>query len=350
MTIDIPMEDAYRQWMDDRQAERDFTIGPSGSHTCYRQQAYMYLEVPSTRKKDTNAADLGTLLHLGWSAMIRSQFDPEVRRPDVSIMVPGLPRAGSADDVDYVNHVVTDLKSAKDRVWQMWLNQGSPYDSYWDQVELYALGLRSLLGGDWTMRIVAFNRETGQKQEYERPADPEVGAAIAAKIERRHAALMVSRREVASGASDVQAELDLYPREGRGPGMGMPCDWCPFMDQCWQMPPQGEGGPSTPQAFSVREDATAVGEWAREYVEARTTAGKHYDQQKQAGEFLRGIEGVFPDANGVSYRIGMSGGKPSTAPDCEAMIERLESLGERPIFKEVTTPSRLSVRVVSRPK
>lgn len=346
---ELPNEDAYTQHMDARQAERAPGIGPSGVHDCFRQQAYRYLGVEPSNNRSTEAANLGTLLHLGWSALIAANYAPAEREADVTIDIPGLPRPGSADDVDWLHAVVTDLKTAKDRVWQSWLNKGGPYEKFWDQVELYAYGLHLIHGREWTLRIIAINRETGAKQEYERAADPERGAMLAEKIRDRHQVLILSMANVATSNGEVSAEDEVtrYPREGKGPGMGMPCDYCPWMDACWGTPP--EGSPLTPQSFSVDGDATAVGEFAREYIEARTIASKYYGMRDEAGAFLRGLDGTYTDANGVSYRVRMTGGYEKDEPDCEGMIEVLVSMGRKPIFKRVTTPLRLDVRVAKRP-
>lgn len=346
--LDLPSEDAYQLHMDARQAERSPGIGPSGVHGCFRQQAYQYLEVIPSNNRSTAAADLGTLLHLGWSAMIAANYLPHERQGDVTIVIPGLPRTGSADDVDWQQHVVTDLKTAKDRVWQSWLDKNGPYEHYWDQVELYAYGLHVMHNEAWTLRIVALNRETGAKVEYERAADPDRGRVLALRIATRHAALTEARTAAAGRSNEERAEAaTMFPPEGHGPGTGMPCDYCPWLSQCWPDAPDGSG--LTPQSFSVADDATAVGEFAREYVEARTEASKFYGQRDDVAAFLRGLDGTYPDANGVSYRVRMTGGNEKDEPDCEAMIERLESVGLAPIFKRSRTPQRLDVRVVKRP-
>lgn len=338
------MSIAYEEYMNWNQEGRSHFIGPSGVDDCYKKHAYFYMGAEPSEPSDTDAADLGTLFHLGWTTMIKSMFDPAERDADVRVDIEGMPRSGSADDVDYVNRIVTDLKTAKDRVWQSWMNSGSPYDSYWSQLELYALGLRQMHGGDWTMRILAFNRETGQRMEYTRPADPEVGQALVIKAAGRHNELMAAAAVTAS-VGDPLLLVGSFPREGRGPGRGMPCDWCPFMSLCWPEPTK-DGG--TPQSETIREDNEEIGAYAAEYLEAAAEASKAERRKYDAQAFLKGITGSFPDPNtGGTINITTAGGSRSQVVDCDAAAARLEELGEE-VPKKWT--SRASYPKVTRAK
>lgn len=319
----IDQDTAYEDYMLSNQEGRSHFIGPSGVNDCYRKHAYAYLGFENSTHVSTDAADLGTLFHLGWSALISNQYDPEVRRPDVKIEVEGLPRSGSSDDVDFVNRIVTDLKTAKDRVWQSWLDHEGPYENYWDQLELYALGLRQMYGGDWTMRILAFNRETGARQEYLRPADPEVGQALVAKAATRHSALISSASLLGTVAPEVL--VDDFPREGKGPGRGMPCDWCPFITECW--PSVDGSGDGSPQSATIAEDAAAIGVYASEYMEASAAEGKWKRAKYDSQAFLKGLDGEYPLPDGGTVRITTVGGKPKQVPDCEEMQATLEGMG-----------------------
>lgn len=321
--VTMTQDGSYDDYMLANQEGRSHFIGPSGVNNCYRQHAYRYLGFENSTHVSTAAADLGTLLHLGWSALISHQYDPEVRRPDVRIDIEGMPRSGSSDDVDFLNKVVTDLKSAKDRVWQGWLDHEGPYENYWDQLELYALGLRQMYGGDWTMRIIAFNRETGERKEYIRPADPEVGLALASKARVRHDALMGAAALV--GTVEPEDLVDTFPREGKGPGRGMPCDWCPFITKCW--PSADPDGPMSPQSMTAAGDVEAVGAYAEEYLQASAEASKAEYRKKDAQAFIKGLDGTYPSPDGGEIKITTVGGKPSQVPDCSAMQATLEELG-----------------------
>jgi hypothetical protein len=248
---------------------------------CNRQQAYRYFKVPASDYKSKDKADLGTLLHLGWSAMLAAMFDPTERRGDVEVHIPGLPRPGEADDVDFVNLIVTDLKSANDWAWQAAINRGGPYDNYWDQAEVYAFGLWSQYGGEWTLRIVLFNTEKGGEVEFTRPADPVRGERLAHIMSARHEAL------AAAVAGDGAPED--FPQDGNGPNTGFPCDWCEYVSVCW-----GDWeGDLSPQAATIVEDPEMVAAKAAEYLVARDEESAAKRRKDGAFSFLRGITGTF---------------------------------------------------------
>jgi len=207
----------FDEYMRGRQLERNPFIGPSTAKNCYRQHAYRYFGAQATDEVSTAAADFGTLLHLGWSEMIRRLYDPLERAADVVVQPKGMPRPGEADDVDFVNRTVTDLKTISGKVAQSWANRGGPYESYWDQLEVYALGLRQEFGGDWSLRIVAFDVETRTRQEFVKPADPVYAQSIVDRVVERHDALL--------GALSIGGSPEDFPREGNGPG-SFPCGWC----------------------------------------------------------------------------------------------------------------------------
>src|SRR5262245_17349672 len=200
------------------------SVGPSDTGGCRRQHAYRWHDTPKdSAPRSEAAARLGTLLHLGWSVMIKRLDDPG-RQADVKITLPGLPAPGYADDVDYTHRVCTDLKSTSDRAYQRWITYGLP-ERMWDQVEIYAYGLyvqhTPELPGDWTLRIVLLNRETGHETPFERPADHDRGRLLTDALAAEQARLEAS-------GSPYE-----FPRDGAGPGRGFPCDWCPWLRTCW---------------------------------------------------------------------------------------------------------------------
>lgn len=343
--MDTTNHDAYDTYMKVRQASHGshHSLGPSAAGSCLRQAAYKQFQVQPTKAPDTDAADLGTLMHLGWSAMIRAQYDPLERAPDVPVRTKGMPRGGEADDVDFVNKVVRDLKTTKDRVYQMWLNHGGPYEHYWDQLEVYALGLRQQYGGDWTIAVVAFNRETGAHTEWQRDADPEVGQALVQTIADRQHRLDQEHARVTFGNVSAVEAAEQVEREGKGPGRGFPCDWCEFVDICW---PDVEGDVTPQAATTDPDDDLAVGQFALEYLEHKAAERKEAAAAKDARVFIEGLDRVVPDPNDPSAElvVRMVGGNPKDEPDCEAMAERLEMLGESPIMRTVLTARYPSVR------
>lgn len=300
------MTDDLSVYIASREHSGDEGISPNKVSSCYRQNAYRMFHVEPTNLRPTGAADLGTLLHLGWASMIGSTYPPEIRAAEVELRLEELTRRGFADDVDFANRIVTDLKSAKAVVWQNWVNRGIPQD-HWDQTEVYALALRRLLGGDWTMRIVALNRETGEREEFLQEADPERGLALVQRAQARE-------RSIALGIEQGQTP-EQFPREGRGPGRGYPCDYCDWLDHCW--PPVGPDDPRTPQSASIEGDAEAIAAHLAEYAEAAPAASKAKAAQADARSFLAGLPaGTYGD-----FRLWWSGGRDKDpVPDCDAMM------------------------------
>jgi hypothetical protein len=344
--------DDLGQYTQQKQEDREAGLGPSGVHQCYRQAAYEYLGVPESNPRSTDAADIGTLIHLGWSAMIRAQYSPVEREADVPITVPGLPRKGEADDVWWTKRIVTDLKTKGGYAWEWWRDHEGPGKDVWDQLELYAYGLWSLEAdhplldegspGPWTMRVVAINRDTGQRMEYEQESDPERGRMLALSLQTRHAALTAT----VAGAVDGIEPLELaeaYPREGKGPGRGFPCDWCAFTDVCWPGSVTGDG---TPQSETIRGDEAAIEGWAATYMDAQQAESKAKRAKDDAKAFLTGLDGDYGD-----YHIAMvGGGKPDEFEvDCNKAAIMLKREGLEVPMK-VKTPRKAYVRVTRRKK
>lgn len=313
-----------KQYSDRNQAGRSPWIGASDITRCYRQMAYRYLGVGESNPGDTNAADLGTLLHLGWAAMIGAQHDPADRDTEVVLELDELPRPFTADDVDYKNRVVRDAKTAKDRAWQSWLNNDGPYQSYWDQLHVYGLALSRMYPGEWSLCVVAINRETGEVVEYERPFDEDHALVLVGRARDRHAALMeaVAHAEV-TGMDPAALALD-FPQEGKGPGRGMPCDWCPWLDTCW--PADDDGG--SPQSATIRGDDGLIAATAADYLTAAAESRKWEERRKDAQVFLRGLDGKYTGRDGETYTVKMVGGAPKEpVVDCDAAVAALREAG-----------------------
>lgn len=330
--MDLDFRSTMQKYMDRNQEGKSYLIGPSGVGGCNRQQAYRYFGVEPSDYRPKDKADLGTLLHLGWSAMLAAMFDPSERAGDVHIDVPGLPRGGSADDVDWKNLIVTDLKSAADRAWQSAVNRGGPYENYWDQVEVYAYGLHAAHGGDWTLRITLFNTEKGGEVEFMRPADPERGARLAAIMEARHNALAL--------AVSLKGDPEEFPQEGNGPNTGFPCDWCEFTSRCW-----GDWqGDLSPQAATIVDDPDKVIAQAAIYLAAREAESAAKKRKDGAFAFLRGIIGEFGE-----FRVGKTrDGEGEMVPDVEAMIAYMTA-NQQPV-PELFKPGRKGYPTVTRIK
>src|SRR5262245_13395858 len=302
------------------------TLGPSDSGGCRRQHAYAH---HGTTKTDTERSEaearLGSLLHLGYARVTEALG----RDANVNVAIPGLHAPGHADDVDFANRIVRDLKTTKDRVFKRWITYGLP-ERMWQQVELYAYGLwlTDPEGGDWTLAILLLNRETGQEVPFERPADPDNGQRLAQQLAHEQQIL------------DASDSPDDFPRDGHGPGSGMPCDWCPWLTACWG----GPVGALSPQAATIAADPVAVGGMGREYLDANAAVAKAAEQKATARLYLTGI----PAGDYDGIHIGWQGGNPrGPQPDPVAMARRLAELGEPVPTVDGGTTTR-SIRVPNR--
>jgi hypothetical protein len=322
-------------------------IGPSGHSTCYRQDAYRYHHVPRTDTVSTAAADRGTLIHDGVTHRIRTApgYDPQQLDADVRITIPGLPRPGSADVVDYRNRICWDIKTVNSRSYDWMLDRGLR-DGYFDQINLYITGLTVEHPGDWRAGVLLIDLdsttgETLRHHEEIRPHDPLRSAELIRKIATRHTALTASASIVAS-AADSRLMAETFPREGSGPTK-FPCSHCRWVSTCWPEPT----GDRTPQAETVKDDPGGIAEHAEAYVSARAEESKWKAAKEDAAAFLRGNIGTYR-AGDVDYRVALTGGADRPpVPDVDAMAAVLGGLGlEVPTKPQSPTPKRLDVKRV----
>lgn len=304
---------------------RQKNLGPSDVGRCLRQSGYNWHDVPRTDERSRGRALLGSLMHLGWAAIIAAANDPN-RLAEVEVTIPDL-GTGHADDVDFDARVVNDLKSASARSYERYVTSGLP-DSYWDQPDLYAYGLWleeatsiSIAHPDrampdiiasmepWTLRVTLVNRESGEEMPFEQAADLERGAYLAQR--------MVERQRMLE-ASTVPEDL---PREGAGPGRGFPCDYCDWVTACWGG--EREDGLS-PQAALIADDEAAIVATLAEYRTAADELGKLEKVKADARAALTGL----PGGDYGDYRLTWRGGNPKAPePDVGAALEMLDELG-----------------------
>jgi hypothetical protein len=320
-------------------------IGPSGHSSCFRQQAYNYHGIEPTDEVSKQAADIGTIIHDGLTYAIQNapDYDPEKLDADVKIDIPGLPRPGKADVVDFVGRVVWDAKTVGDKSYNWQLKNGGPKEGYWDQADLYARGLAEKHGGEWTIGILLINRDSGARKEYFRDHDPVKAERLAWKIGNRHDALAGSAALLGTAGVEVDPlELvDAFPREGKGPG-SFPCDWCQWKTLCWPTPSSPD---RTPQSEAIADDPDGIGQYAEAYVSARETESKAKREKAEAAERLRGLDGSYRGPSGLTFKVSTTGGNPApAAPDPDAMAAILDEMGlEVPYKKPRATPRRLTV-------
>lgn len=299
------------QRQEDRAGE---AIGPSGVDNCYRQHAYSQLGVPRSNPMSTRKADAGTLIHGGIAAQLAGVPGVDT---EVVVHIPGLKRPGVADIVVWAHGILIDIKTYGDRAYEARVNAGGPYPHQWDQLQLYGLGVWTDEGAeqDWELQILAINRDNGDHTVWSQPFDPDRARGLAGKVEGRQAAIDKAKDEVLDGRPLLEA-AESFPREGDGPGRGMPCDWCPWVDTCWPLPFDLN---LTPQSATIAEDPDEVEDWADRYLRAAAAIKELESEKYTALEFLRGIAGKFG-----KFKVTQVGNAtPVEVPDVEAMIAEL---------------------------
>lgn len=303
-------------WIDPRQATRDKSrISPSGvSGGCLRQYAY-YHHGHTPEDRDTHAADVGTLMHAGWSSMIQERYSPVERAADVPIKVGHM--QGTADDVDWRYRIVTDLKTVSGfRFDRLYANPTMP-DDWFRQVNLYAHGLYTQHLGDWTVRIVLMNRETGRSFRMGRPHDRAQATQDLAQ------ALQDQQR-----IDESETPEDLPRPATVSTSDDLPCRWCPFVAECWQA--------NTPPPPI---DSAAATQWAGDYARAGADERDAKDRKRAARNALQTAEGDYGP-----WRVHWAQPRPSEVPDMEAIQTILETHGyELPTTTRDNSP-RLTVR------
>lgn len=330
------MSDDYRTYMSLKQANRPKGIGPSGVDGCFRAHAYDFLDVPKSDPRGTEKADLGTIVHLGWDNLIERLYEPLVREvsgpptrtTNVEVIFPQPLRRGSADDVDWVEGVVRDVKTTSARGFQSWLDNDGPPDAYWHQVTVYAWGLNYIRTAYEfrTVGIVGIDREGGEVHEWLRPYDPDLGEALVEKMRSRQVALNAAAEVVASGA-DPMAAAETFPREGRGYD-SPPCSWCGWRTTCLG-PEDVQPEPEEPTDPEIIGLATAA---AEDYLEARRERNKWADKMDAAKTTLIGLTGTFG-----TVKVGWGESRSEQVPDMDEMLHLLAE-------HDIAVPLRWSTR------
>jgi hypothetical protein len=308
---------------DARPRTQQVTLGPSDLDRCLRQSGYRHHGVEASNPRSASAARIGTLMHLGYAALLREVDDPEVGT-EVPLAVSGTKIVGHADSVNWATHVVEDLKTVSGRSWDRIVTFG-PRDAMWNQVQMYAYALDNAgYTDEWVVRLLIFNRETGEEAVFEREADLDLGHELIERLAHRQDVL------------DFSDSPDSLPREGKGPGRGFPCDWCDWTDLCW--PPREDD--LSPQSAQIVGDAALVQEQAEAYIIAAEEARQAKRRQDDARAFLEGIPAGDYGTTRLAWRGGQNEAKPKV--DVAALIQTATAAG-LPI--PMTAPSLTTVRI-----
>jgi hypothetical protein len=313
-----------------QQAARRPGLSPSRIAACRRQSAYLLHRVPESDLVDSDAADVGTLIHAGWADMLRHA---DWYRVEVTMPLLGEQR-GTADwlhwDRDTETLTIGDLKTKSSKSWQRWVSMGGPDDDIWDQLEIYAaaasaLDLRDLYGlhrddpstpDHYQLEVVAIDRDTGHTATWTRPADLDRGRTLMQHL------------------YDLEGDLldqapDAAPRDGTG--TGFPCSFCAWAVRCW-------GDPAI-QPIPDHEAEQA----AREYLAASAAESNARTIKQRARERLLGRT---VDGTDVSVRWSTTTRRMIDEP---ATLQLLADLGADAPMRTVTV-ERLNARWKQQPK
>jgi hypothetical protein len=263
-----------------QQAARRPGLSPSRIAACRRQSAYLLHRVPESDLVDSDAADLGTLIHAGWASMLANTPD---YRCEVPLPLHGDQR-GTCDwlhwDRDTGTLTIGDLKTKSSKAWQRWVSMGGPDPDIWDQLEVYAAAAyqheRDLFGmhpldpstpDHYALEVVAIDRDTGHTATWTRPANLDRGHTLMRHLHTLEGDLL-------------NQPPDTAPRDGTG--TGYPCGWCPWQTRCWGLPPE-------PLTDLEAEQA------AREYLRAAAAEATARTAKNNARDRLQGRTVDAPD-------------------------------------------------------
>jgi hypothetical protein len=265
-----------------QQAARRPGLSPSRIAACRRQSAYLLHRVPESDLIDSDAADIGTIIHAGWASMLTGA---DWYRVEVTLPLLGEQR-GTCDwlhwDRDTETLTIGDLKTKSSKSWQRWVSMGGPDPDIWDQLEVYAAAAyqneRDLFGlhpidsatpDHYQLEVVAIDRDTGHTATWTRPADLDRGRQLMQHLHTLEADLL-------------DQAPDTAPRDGTG--TGFPCGWCAWQTRCWGLPPE-------PLTDLEAEQA------AREYLRAAAAEATARTAKNNARERLNGRTVDAPDVS-----------------------------------------------------
>jgi hypothetical protein len=224
-----------------RQAERDPTrLTMSGLGGCTRAAAYSIAGTPPSDvalPEEARQALLGTWIHEHLLPGMAEFAGPDVvvEQP-VKLAAAGLVITGTLDMA--VHDVVWEVKSVKE--WRLHgVRRKGVYAEH--RVQARGYGLAYLQAGNpvrWIV-FIYIDRATG---EVHIEAEPFTNAAALSVIDR------LDRIKFHAGD-----DPDRAPREGRGPGVSLACDRCPWLRRCWG--DDAVPGKTGPQRTIARTDA-----------------------------------------------------------------------------------------------
>lgn len=293
-----------------RQEDRDPTkLTMSGLGSCTRRNAYSVAGIEPTDLPDPEEARmalLGTGIHdwflpaLARIIQANTGACPDVEHR-VTLHAVGLEIRGNLD-LAY-DDVLLDLKTVRE--WKLGgVRRAGAFNEHRLQVQGYALA-RWQAGHD--VRWVAYlymDRTTGEVEPVVEPFDNESGLEVIRRVDT-----------IKRFADD---DPDSAPREGRGPGVSMVCDRCPWLRRCWGV----DAKPGTTGAQTRLATTTpGLNQILNLYVEAAAVAGAA-GRDKDFAKLV--LERTKPAQYGPYV---LNRGKPGEMDDAARMKEILTELG-----------------------
>lgn len=282
---------AVLEVQNERPRDRQRAIGPSGLGACRERIRATMANDPQVDPEGWKlAAWVGTIGGDALEEIFRDRLGALVQQSVVTV----LPRtklkvAGHTDAVFVDRNVVTDLKS-KDGFERLETWTEADIFENLVQIAVYALGLiqAGVLTPDATARLVYWDR-SGNEPHFVVVPITNAGLRRYVDIAEQRLLEVVAAQERLD-AGDLEARHAL---RDKSPSFCFSQKvQCPFRYACW------EGSEWMPDGKIEHPDELRV---VDEYVDARDTAKRKGDLQKQLREEMRGIQGTTPDGWVVSW-------------------------------------------------
>lgn len=291
-----------------RANERDpHHVGLSAVGRCRRRNAYALAGTEISDEVlpgESRAANLGRWEHEGLLPALAKVLPGEQAEIERTVT---LKAAGRRLDghIDVLwGPLVADLKTVGE--YRLGRAQDGPFVDHRLQVGAYALAARQEgLPVRW-LAWIYLDRASGNERLHVEPFTNKLGLAVVDRI-----------TEINGHTSDP----DGAPRDGRGPGLDLGCDSCPWLRRCWG--DDAAPGETGAQATLLGRDGEAVMHALAVYADTRNKIKELRDDQ----EFARAIfTGSTPGTYG-KWRWYQS--RDGEELDVSAAVKRLEELGEK---------------------
>ena len=301
---------AFRDENTRRQEGRDPTqLSMSGLGGCTRANAYSIAGTPPSDQppaEEARAALLGVGAH-DWllpalaraiTAATGAVCDVEKR---VALQAGGLTIPGSLDLA--FDDIVVDLKTVGEHKLHGVRRREAAYPEHFIQVFGYALARRQAgQPVNWVV-FLYLDRTTGEVHPI---VEPFTNEALLTVVDR------------ATTIRRLAVDPDSAPRDGRGPGVSLACDHCPWLRRCW--------GPNA-QPAQPGPQVVAAGTWEglQHALELYATAAAAASTADADKKFAKMVLAATRDGTYGGWKL--SHGRDGDTDDVEAMKHLLTAAG-----------------------